>query len=139
MATLPGTSAALIHRSELSQPLDLQARLAPVWPGEVFQAVTETLKDVKVSERGNHLAVQTVGDMTVLLQGVGERSGPPDAWLCVARTTNASESISEEQEVLARMAQVLSRVLSRAVFTKRAVGPESGGAEPGGPESTAAV
>lgn len=115
-ATMPGTSAILLRRVDLSQPLDLQSGRVPAWPDELVRAVTETLKTVNVLTRGSRVTVQTVGGVAVLFQGIGSHTGPPDAWLGAARLASPSEFSSEEQEVLARVAQLLSHMVSQAVL-----------------------
>ena len=118
MATLPGTHAALIRRTDFGQLPGLQQRLAPGWPGEVLRMVVATLSDVKTSERGVHPVVQLTGDAQLMVQGVGRQRSPPDAWLVVTRKADASAFTSDEQEVLARMAQVLGHPLSRIISSE---------------------
>ena len=81
-----------------------------------LDVVTETLKTVNVLTRGSRMAVQSVGGVVVLLQGIGAHTGPPDAWLGAARLDSPSGFSSEEQEVLARVAQLLSHMVSQAVL-----------------------
>lgn len=116
-ATLPGTHAALIRRTDLGQLSGLQQRLAPDWPGEVLRLVVVTLGDVKTSERGVQPVIQFIGQNQVVSQGVPGQRGSPDTWLVVTRKADgkvgASGFTSAEQEVLARMAQALSHPLSQ--------------------------
>ncbi len=118
-AALPGTHVALIRRADLGQLPGFQRRLAPDWPVEVLRVVLTMLGDTEPSERGVHPVIQFTGDAQVMSQGVGRQGGPPDAWLVVTRKANteagASGFTSDDQEVLARMAQVLSHPLSQII------------------------
>ena len=123
-ATLPGISAALLSRQDLDLPLDLQARLAPSWPGELLRALIGTLTGAGAAERGVPLGVQRVEGVELHIQVIGDQREVPDVWLGAARIVGGSGFTSEDRELLARMGQAVGRTLSRTAPPEH--GPESG-------------